>query len=802
MKKLHLICNAHIDPVWQWEWEEGIAAAIATFASAVRLADEFDYIFCHNEAVLYQYIEEYVPALFTQIKHLVQKGKWHIAGGWFLQPDCNMPCGESIVRQILTGKEYFKEKFGVFPTTATNYDSFGHSRGLVQIMNKCGQDSYIIMRPYPSQLKLPKERFVWTGFNGSAVKVIRSRSYNTPLGHAAEKILERAQQQQESVGMVLWGVGNHGGGPSRKDLSDIEKLQKDMPYEILHSTPEAFFRDFESEFQYASSLVHCMPGCYTSMIRVKQKHIELENMLYYTEKLCTCAALAGLVPYPSEELAKAQKDLLISEFHDILPGTCVANAEKSVLDMLGHGLHILRTASAKAFFALAESDTVAAEGEYPIFVFNPHPYPVSTVIDCELMLADQNWNADEWTDIKVYDCDRQLPAQLVKEASSIPLDWRKRVVFQADLKPFGITRFSARAVTEKKRHIRHQISDDIVISSYDWEVTIGAKSGLLKSYRFGDRTYVNNAFQPVIFEDNEDPWAMSDAQLKRVGTSPRDFTLMNPPDGIFADLDSVQIVEDGPIYLGVESFFSLDDTKVRLLYKIYKENPCVDVDVNIFWNEKKKILKLKIPVLQPGAFIGQTMYGVNQLNSDGRECVAQRYCAIDDGENALAIFNNCIYGCSFDGENIYLSLVRGASYCAHPIHDRPILPEKKFVPFMDQGQLNYSFRICACPSSDLERIALEFNQRPYALNIFPLGKQALSSATPLIIENKNIVLTAAKMRDNGDGYLFRLFNGVNAPRETRLMLGASEISLSFGGFEVKTVCYYDGRFTEMDELII
>ena len=111
MKRLHLICNAHIDPIWQWEWEEGASATLSTFQSAANLAKDFDYIFCHNEVTLYKYTEKYAPALFEEIKKLVKQGKWHIMGGWYLQPDCVMPCGEGIVRQIREGEIYFEEKF-------------------------------------------------------------------------------------------------------------------------------------------------------------------------------------------------------------------------------------------------------------------------------------------------------------------------------------------------------------------------------------------------------------------------------------------------------------------------------------------------------------------------------------------------------------------------------------------------------------------------------------------------------------------------------------------------------------------
>ena len=252
MKKLHLICNAHIDPIWQWTWDEGISSAIATFRSAADLADEFDYIFCHNEALLYEAIEKSAPDLFARIQRLVKEGKWHIMGGWYLQPDCLMPSGETFVRQIAVGREYFKEKFDTAPEITVNMDSFGHSIGLVQILAKMGYRGYLTCRPRAEdQFKYPSRFFTWRSPDGSSLVATCSDSYNTLLGHATEKITKyvagRSQgmlgsQSQGStmvsddVDYVLWGVGNHGGGPSRKDLSDIAALKIDG-VEIMHSTP-------------------------------------------------------------------------------------------------------------------------------------------------------------------------------------------------------------------------------------------------------------------------------------------------------------------------------------------------------------------------------------------------------------------------------------------------------------------------------------------------------------------------------------------------------------------------------------
>jgi alpha-mannosidase len=214
-KKIHMICNAHLDPEWLWEWEEGAAAMLGTFRQAAEFCDEYEgekFVFNHNEAILYRWVEEYEPELFVKIQRLVKEGKWHIMGGWYLQPDCNMTSGESFVRQIMLGRQYFKKKFGKVPTTAINFDPFGHTRGLVQILAKCGYDSYVFCRPLQHELKLDSMDFVWEGYDGSQVIAHRSHDmYFSLFGKArakVEEVIEHYWDHQDM--MVLWGVGNHG----------------------------------------------------------------------------------------------------------------------------------------------------------------------------------------------------------------------------------------------------------------------------------------------------------------------------------------------------------------------------------------------------------------------------------------------------------------------------------------------------------------------------------------------------------------------------------------------------------------
>ncbi|MEW5901632.1 MAG: alpha-mannosidase, partial [Acidobacteriota bacterium] len=450
-KKIHLLCNAHLDPVWLWDWEEGAGEALSTFRAAASLCDEFpEFVFNHNEAILYRWVEEYEPALFEKIRRLVREKRWRILGGWFLQPDCNMPCGESFVRQILLGKRYFREKFGVDVRTASNLDPFGHTQGLVQILAKSGYDSYIFCRPGQSDCPLPGDDFIWVGFDGSTVMASRvSAHYNSAGGAARKKVLDWiASHPDRELSLLLWGVGDHGGGAFKTDLIDLRNLVEEREdCKIIHSDAEAYFRDLRKKVsslpRHSKDLNPWAVGCYTTMARVKQKHRLLENDLLLAEKMAASASFQGLMDYPRAEFLEAQYDLAFSEFHDIFPGSSVQAAEESSIRRLDHGLEILSRVKARAFFALAGSETPPPEGEIPIFALNPHPFPIRGIFECEFQPYEINFSGG-YLIPQIYGDGRLLPSQPEKEASNLNLEWRKKVVFEAELAPGRINRFHCR----------------------------------------------------------------------------------------------------------------------------------------------------------------------------------------------------------------------------------------------------------------------------------------------------------------------------------------------------------------------
>jgi len=807
-RTIHLLCTAHLDPVWLWPWEEGAAEAISTFRSAADLCEKNKtFVFNHNEAILYQWVQEYEPALFKRIQKLVKQGRWHIMGGWFLQPDCNMPSGESIVRQILVGREYFQRYFGVKPSTAINFDPFGHSRGLVQILAKSGFNSYIFGRPRQEDCPLPREEFVWEGFDGSTLLATRFGGwYMTPLGKAAEVIRERAAQMNDkNPCLILWGVGNHGGGPSRKDLRDIHQLMAKTKREnMVHSTPEAYFQQLIKQTsrlpRYRNDINPWATGCYSSQTRIKQKHRQLENEYFLTEKMASSAWQQGLLPYPQDDLALALNDLLTAEFHDILPGSSIEPVEEDALRRMDHGLEILSRLKARTFFALSSGQKKALEGQIPILVYNPHPFPVRRIVECEFQHADQGPFLG-YSGIRIFQDGRELPAQVEKEFSNIPLDWRKRVAFQADLKPGQMSRFDGILLPHQKRPAvsPRKRGAQILFKTKDLEVRINTRTGLLDRYRIHDMDAVKpGACLPVILRDNADPWGMLQHGY---GPVVGRFTLLSPAraaryaGGQTKRLASVRVIEDGSARCVVEALFGYGDSFLCQRYKLPKQGTEVEIEIIVHWNEKDRMLKLAIPLHgNIDSYRGQTMYGIQDLPRKGREAVAQKWTAALDKKRNLAVtcINEGLYSSDSADNQIRLTLLRSPAYSCHPWDNRIVLPEDRYVPRVDQGQRTFRLWLnagkIAARMQSIDREALVHNEKPFALSFFPCGEGKLPKPA-VVLRDAVVQITAMKKAQNGRDLIVRLFEPTGKKREAVLHLPMIGIKtkIALRGFEIKTL---------------
>jgi alpha-mannosidase len=808
VKRIHLVCNAHIDPVWLWEWPEGAGEALSTFRTAAGFCETHDgFVFCHNEALLYQWIEEYEPRLFERIRVLVRANQWNILGGWFLQPDCNMPSGESFIRQVLLGKLYFRDKFGVDVKTAANLDPFGHTRGLVQILARSGYTSYLFCRPDHKNAPLPAAAFIWTGYDGSEVLAARAEAHYNSSGGGARAKVEAwvAAHPDRPLSILLWGIGDHGGGASRQDLASLKALiESETGFEIRHSTAEAYFADLAAEKDHLPrhnrDLNPWAPGCYTTMARVKHGHRRLENELLSAEKMASAASFQGLMKYPAAELAEAVRDLAFSEFHDILPGSSIGPGEEGAVRLIGHGLEILSRVKTKAFFALAAGEPPAGEGEIPILVHNPHPFPVRGQVECEFEDHEPNCTGGYLLP-RVFKKNKALPSQPEHELSHLSIEWRKKVVFEAELEPGRMNRFTCRLERIEARPAFELRETDgaFRFKTKDLEVRINAATGLIDLYRAkGVACLGPGAGRALVIRDNADPWGMNVRGFRDVVGA---FELMDAETGTgfsgvsAAVLPSVRVVEDGPVRTIIESLFASGRSQIVQRVKLPKRGTEIEIEIRAFWNEKDRMLKLAFPVPFAGPkFLGQVACGVGELPANGDEAVSQKWLAVvSEAENsALTVINDGTYGSDFTGGELRLSLLRSPAHAADPggAHIPPA--QDRFVPRIDQGERVLRFWINGGPLPErltaIDREALAKNEAPMVLPYFPPGTG--KRARPFIVLSDDAVqVMALKRAERTKDLIIRLFEPTGAPRTTELALPAlrAKTEVALGAFEIKTL---------------
>ncbi len=341
---VHMVGNAHIDPVWLWPWQAGVDEVLATFRSAADRCDEYpEFIFTRGESWTYEWVERLDPALFRRVAKLIEKGRWHVTGGQYLQPDCNLPTATGFRRGLEHGQRYFKDRFGVSPVVGYNVDSFGHAASLPDIYASMGYIGYCFQRPRPPQLKLPAHTFRWEGAQGGSIVGTRIVPlYVTRSDDLWGQIQLAIENADKGLGHVMcfYGVGNHGGGPTKANIEYILNNRDAFPGARLEfSTPERFVRAVARRKlpRVRGELQHCFPGCYSVMHDVKQRQWRGEHLVEAAER--SLRLVEGEVRQTGKpRLEQAWRDLLFTQFHDILAGTSSASVWDSVRAMQGRAI--------------------------------------------------------------------------------------------------------------------------------------------------------------------------------------------------------------------------------------------------------------------------------------------------------------------------------------------------------------------------------------------------------------------------------------------------------------------------------
>ena len=500
---LHLIGNSHIDPVWLWQWPEGYQEIRATFRSALDRMHEYpEFIFTCDSAAYYEWVEEIDPAMFAEIQARVAEGRWELVGGWWVEPDCNIPGGESFVRQALVSQRWFQEKFGRMATVGYNVDPFGHHAMLPQILAKSGMDAYVFMRPGPHEMRLPGPIFWWESLDGTRVLTFRlPHEYCAPredLGHHLDKSIAQLPDRWTEM-MAFYGVGNHGGGPTRENLDSIRRLDGAgaMP-RLRHSTPQRFFESILASGEdlpvVREELQHHAVGCYAAHSGIKRWNRRAENALAQAEAWSALAERLVGQAYPAADLTRAWKQVLFNQFHDTLGGTAIEPAYDDARDQLGEATSIAaRTLNVAVQAITRQIHIPTAPGTFPIVVFNPHAWQVETVVELE-------FGGLKATDGLVDEDDASVPFQGTQSYATVSA-WRSRLALAVDLPPMGYRTY--RVVPDRTRIAETALrATDTLLENEHLRVEFDAGTGRIASL--------------VIREDGADVADLADGDRKSV----------------------------------------------------------------------------------------------------------------------------------------------------------------------------------------------------------------------------------------------------------------------------------------------
>ncbi|MCC7495419.1 MAG: alpha-mannosidase [Fimbriimonadaceae bacterium] len=433
MITVHVVFNAHLDPIWLWPWPVGLDSALATCRSACdRLDAHPDVVFTRGEAWVYEMIRRTDPALFERIRAHHQAGRWELAGGWWVQPDCNLPSGWGLAQQIALGRRWFDEHFGAAPDIGYNVDSFGHAASLPRILWEGGQRRYIMMRPQGHEMRLPARLFRWRGqADGPEVTVFRLARYNTHHLPTVEDVRQAASELPAGVSdtMFFAGLGDHGGGPTEEIIAWIRAHQDTIPgCRLEFSSPSRFFDAVAAHDaklpEVVGELQHHAVGCYSVERGVKTAVRRAE------QRLAQAAAVVG----ESASLDAAWRTVCFHQFHDTLGGTCLPSAYPSIYDQLGGA-----AAAAEEALVLQLRRTAAAlppAAQQRLVLQNASDLPFEGLVCAEAWMERQAWQP-HWRLVDPHG--QTVPWQLIDPEASLPGGLMASLVFPVTLQPREVT---------------------------------------------------------------------------------------------------------------------------------------------------------------------------------------------------------------------------------------------------------------------------------------------------------------------------------------------------------------------------
>jgi len=726
--------HAHIDTAWLWPMRETVRKCARTFASQIGLIERYPgYVFGASQAQLYAFTKQYYPGLYAKIKKAVAAGTWEVQGGMWVEADCNLIGGESMVRQFVHGKNFFRDEFGVDVKNLWLPDVFGYSANLPQILQRAGMGYFLTQKlSWNRYNKFPHNTFMWRGIDGSEVLAHfpPEDDYNS---YVMPESLRKNEWNNQERGLVaeaicLFGIGDGGGGPKEEHIERALRLRD------MNGSPRFHFGPaqpvLEKMATYKADLdtwcgelyFELHRGTLTAQAAVKRWNRRAEEALRAAEMVCAAGKLAD---YPAAEFDALWKTVLVNQFHDIIPGSSIHRVYEETVPQLQQVVQ-----RAKALQAEAAPRVLTASREN-LTLFNPSTSDLAATVT-----LPKGWAGATGAD------GRELPAQAEGEA----------VVARVQMPGQEFVTLQHAVATAPAVKVSHAVKPGTrILENQHMRYEFDAKLQLVRAFDKEEAQEIIPAGEPGnrldLFDDhphNYDAWDIDEYYVNQRLPGPA--------------IESLERV-DGQVRCGLRATFKVGEAStMHQEVWLDAESRRLDFVTNVDWHEQHKFLRVVFPTtIATDKASSEIQYGFIQRNTHNNtkwdyaqfECAAHRYADLSRRDYGVALLNDSKYGYRVKGQTLELSLLRSSTN-----------PD----PVADQGPHAFTYSLLPhrgdLVASDVFAHAAAINQGVEMFVGFAAGKAAL----PVNVTGEGIELAVIKRAEKEDALVVRLVEtrGVNA----------------------------------------
>lgn len=744
--------HSHIDVAWHWPLKETVRKVSRTFSSALRLMEQYDeFKFCQSMPVLYEMAKKYYPEVFEQIKKRVKEGRWETLGSMYLEPDCNLISGESFVRQVMYGKKFYKEELGSDSNICFLPDVFGYSSAMPQILKKAGTDYFFTTKlTWNETNEFPYSVFKWRGLDGTEIlsgmmSMCTERGLGLYNGDLSADGVRMSMDHFKNKGngdplLYLYGHGDGGGGVTKEMLEAVTRVDKvPMMPKIKIGTVKQYFDELDKEKDYpvwsGELYFEKHRGTYTTAAKNKKNNRKSEFLFRDAEAVSVFQYLTNGT-YKGADLEDGWKMILLNQFHDILPGTCIAEVYEQCDKQYAEIAEIGNNSIKENLAALVNSDADS------VTVYNTLSWARSQIV---VVKAKENQS--------VMDCRGKRPKQVKREDGTI--------AFLAEHVPamgYRTYRLTDGAAQDPAAEFAASVTDqDGIWVENQWLKLKVNKEGVIEELY--DKTAARQVLKPgtqgnqlKLLEDIPVEWGSAWETTKKKDDRP----------SLPFEVTGCRVKEDNSLYTVIEIEQKVHHSKIFQDMIVYHHGPYVEFKTVVDWDEKHKMLRVEFPVdvnaltARYDVAFGNAEHPNHATTSydEARfEVCGHKWGDVSDGNYGVALMNDCKYGYSIQNSNMELSLLRSAD---HPSDS------------CDKGVHSFSYWLYPHVGSIKEA---QVAQAGYEANV-PLivteGSAAGGEGSFITADCVNVVIDTVKKAEENDDIIIRLFETYNTVTKGKL----------------------------------